>query len=198
MWFWYCLKARSLWFFTPSNPTLTFGGFEGESKKEMYEQLPPSSYPKTVYIKPNIPFSEVLQIIKAAGFTLFAQNSLRFAKTWTAELSGFYNAPSIDQGAFKGKGMWAIDAGVQKQLFANRATVKLSVSDIFNSMRFSGSTDFVGQKSTFTSKWESQQFKLSMNFRFGNNGVKAARSRGTGAEEETKRVQQGGGVGIGN
>ena len=39
VWLWYCLRARSCWFFTPSNPTLTFGGFEGESKKEMYDQM---------------------------------------------------------------------------------------------------------------------------------------------------------------
>ena len=51
-WLWYCMRSGSLWFFTPSNPTLTFGGFEGESKKEMYDQLPPGSYPKTVYISP--------------------------------------------------------------------------------------------------------------------------------------------------
>ncbi len=68
MWFWYCLRARSAWFFTPSNPTLTFGGFEGESKREMYEQLPPASYPKTVYIKPGVPFKEVLKAISDAGF----------------------------------------------------------------------------------------------------------------------------------
>jgi hypothetical protein len=58
-WFWNCLKARSLWFFTPSNPTITFGGFIGETKKETYGQLPPSSYPKTIYISPSISFSEV-------------------------------------------------------------------------------------------------------------------------------------------
>jgi hypothetical protein len=68
MWFWYCLRARSAWFFTPSNPTLTFGGFEGESKREMYEQLPPTSYPKTVYIKSGVPFEEVLKAISNAGF----------------------------------------------------------------------------------------------------------------------------------
>src|SRR2546430_15271244 len=28
VWFWYCLKARSFWFFSTSNPTITFGGFE--------------------------------------------------------------------------------------------------------------------------------------------------------------------------
>jgi hypothetical protein len=68
-WLWYCAKSRSFWFFTPSNPTLTFGGFEGESKKEMYDQLPPGSYPKTVLVTHQLPFEEVKQIIKSNAFT---------------------------------------------------------------------------------------------------------------------------------
>ena len=59
VWLWYCLKGRSFWFFTPSNPTLTFGGFEGEGKKEMYDQLPVGSFPKTIYIEPSLSFNEV-------------------------------------------------------------------------------------------------------------------------------------------
>jgi hypothetical protein len=51
MWFWYCIKSKSLWFFSASNPTLTFGGFEGESKEEMYLQLPQINYPHTIYIE---------------------------------------------------------------------------------------------------------------------------------------------------
>ena len=31
-WAWFCLRARTLWFFTPSNPAITFGGFAGETK----------------------------------------------------------------------------------------------------------------------------------------------------------------------
>jgi len=58
-----------MWFFTPSNPTLTFGGFEGESKKEMYEQLPRDTYPKTIYIQPPAPFAEIKRMISDAGFT---------------------------------------------------------------------------------------------------------------------------------
>lgn len=69
VWLWYCLKARSFWFFTPSNPTITFGGFEGESKKEMYEQLPPGSYPKSIFIKPTLSFDEVKQLVSANNFT---------------------------------------------------------------------------------------------------------------------------------
>ena len=46
VWLWYSLRSGSFWFFTPSNPTITFGGFEGEGKKEMYELLPEGSFPK--------------------------------------------------------------------------------------------------------------------------------------------------------
>ena len=46
VWLYYSIKARSFYFFTPTNPTLIFGGFEAGSKMEMYKQLPAGSYPK--------------------------------------------------------------------------------------------------------------------------------------------------------
>ncbi|MCH5600816.1 hypothetical protein [Niabella ginsengisoli] len=67
VWFWYCFKSKAFWFFTPSNPTITFGGFEGESKREMYNLLPADVIPQTIYIKPGIPVSELQQKIKDAG-----------------------------------------------------------------------------------------------------------------------------------
>lgn len=50
-WILYCIRARSLWFFTASNPTLTFGGYEGETKMEMYNLLPKGVVPKSILIK---------------------------------------------------------------------------------------------------------------------------------------------------
>ena len=67
-WVWYIIRSRSVWFFTPSNPTLTFGGFEGEAKKEMYELLPEGSYPKTIYIQPSQSFEEVKKMVAQHGF----------------------------------------------------------------------------------------------------------------------------------
>ena len=135
--------------------------------------------------------------LDAFGFNLFIQNSLKFAKTWTAELSGFYNAPTIYQGSFKAKSIYNVDAGISKQIMKGKATVKASVSDVFNTMKFTATSDFAGQATTFSYRQESQQFKLSCNYRFGNNKVKPARQRASGAEDELKRVQQSGGV-IGN
>lgn len=53
-WIAHCVKARSCWFFTAANPTLTFGGYEGENKMEMYNQLPEGTYPKTIFISCRI------------------------------------------------------------------------------------------------------------------------------------------------
>lgn len=69
VWFWYCLRSRSLWYFSSSNPTITFGGFEGEGKKEMYDQLPPELVPRTIYIMHDWTFDEVKQKIAQAGFS---------------------------------------------------------------------------------------------------------------------------------
>src|SRR5204863_2569545 len=63
-WFWYCLKARSLWFFTPSNPGIVFGGFIGETKQEMYKHLPPSTYPTSIFVTPALAIEEVLSLIE--------------------------------------------------------------------------------------------------------------------------------------
>jgi len=69
VWAWYCIKSRAVWFFSSSNPTITFGGFEGESKREMYDQLPPDSFPKTIYINQDLSFEEVKKIaLQDAGF----------------------------------------------------------------------------------------------------------------------------------
>jgi hypothetical protein len=66
-WLWFCLKARSFWFFTPSNPTITFGGFVGETKGEIYRQLPEGLYPKTVFVSPGCSLPEVFRMIKTAN-----------------------------------------------------------------------------------------------------------------------------------
>lgn len=68
VWVYYAFKAKAFWFFSPVNPTLEFSGFEGESKKEMYEQLPEKYYPKTMFVAAQQNLQQVLQGITAKGF----------------------------------------------------------------------------------------------------------------------------------
>lgn len=66
-WLGYILRSRAVWFFTPSNPKLTFGGLDGEPKKEMYDLLPPELYPSTFNVLPGEPFTGVLEKMEAKG-----------------------------------------------------------------------------------------------------------------------------------
>jgi iron complex outermembrane receptor protein len=128
-------------------------------------------------------------------FSYFMQNSFNLGKGWTGELSGFYNSPTLWQGIFKSIGMWGVDGGIQKSLFKGRGTIKTSVSDMFRSLKWSGTTNFSGSYGKASGRWESRQFKVNFTWRFGSNTVKAARQRATGIEEESKRTNQSGGIG---
>lgn len=59
VWGWYMLSSWSVWFFTPSNPKITFGGMDGETKKEMYDLLPKHLYPATFNVLPQQDFNTV-------------------------------------------------------------------------------------------------------------------------------------------
>lgn len=125
---------------------------------------------------------------KAVALNLFMQHSLKFAKWWTAELTGFYYSPSLQESNIRVQGFWSADAGVQTRLLHDKATVKLAVSDVFNTLQFRSKSSFAGQVVHYNTKNETRQVKLSVSIRLGSNDVKSARQRKSGAEEEMKRV----------
>ncbi len=137
--------------------------------------------------------------LDAFAVNLYAQQSIKLGKTTTFEMSGFYASPSVWQGTFKSKAMWSLDAGLQQSLLKGKATVKASVTDIFKTMKWGGTSDFAGQYIKMDGGWDSRQFKLNLTYRFGNSQVKADRQRKTAADEESKRVggQSAGGIGGG-
>ncbi|MEO6134635.1 MAG: hypothetical protein ABIP35_05750 [Ginsengibacter sp.] len=67
VWLWYMIRSGSVWFFTPSNPKLTFGGMDGEPKKEMHDLLPPHLRPKYFNVKPKEIFSTIIKNLELEG-----------------------------------------------------------------------------------------------------------------------------------
>jgi hypothetical protein len=68
VWAWLGMRARSLFFFAAANPTIENGGFMMESKKKIYDLLPPRSYPGTRYFRRQEDPAMVSQQLKEAGF----------------------------------------------------------------------------------------------------------------------------------
>lgn len=136
--------------------------------------------------------------VDAFSVSFFMQNSLKIGKKgWTAELSGFYNSPSIWGGTFKSNTIWSVDGGFQKPVFKGKGNFKISVSDMFGSLKWTGTSDYNGQKFIVSGRPEATQLRTSLTWRFGSNTVKGARQRKDAQEEENKRTQGGGGIGVG-
>lgn len=127
-------------------------------------------------------------------FTIYAQNSFNLGKGWSSEISGWYVSPSIWQGISRSSRMWSMDAGLQKIILKGAGNIKVSVSDIFQSMRWRGVSNFAGQHIVATGGWESRLLKLNFIWRFGNTQLKDSRQRKTGTEEESKRIREESGM----
>lgn len=67
VWLWYAIKAKAFWYFTPVNPTLIFAGFEGGSKKEMFDQLPSWCCPTSLYVDPAEKIEKIKADMQEAG-----------------------------------------------------------------------------------------------------------------------------------
>ncbi|TRX35498.1 D-alanine--D-alanine ligase [Flavobacterium sp. ZT3R18] len=67
LWAYYSIKAKSVFFFNASNPTIKNGGFMMESKKQIYNLIPQHYYPKTELVKEGTPVDEINKVLENAG-----------------------------------------------------------------------------------------------------------------------------------
>jgi hypothetical protein len=69
-WLWLSLKARSLLFFTASNPSILSGGMMGESKSEVLKMVPEGVKPKTILFNYPTQKETVLSELMKHGLAL--------------------------------------------------------------------------------------------------------------------------------
>jgi len=70
LWAYYAIKARTIFFFNACNPTMANGGFVMDSKIEIYDLIPQQYYPKTTFVKENIPFEDVVATLQQSHIQL--------------------------------------------------------------------------------------------------------------------------------
>jgi hypothetical protein len=67
LWAYYSIKAKSIFFFNASNPTIKNGGFMMESKKQIYNLIPQNYYPKTELVKARTSVEDINKVLEDAG-----------------------------------------------------------------------------------------------------------------------------------
>jgi hypothetical protein len=63
VWFYYSAKAKSFFFFNAANPLIKNAGFLMESKKEIYDIIPPQYIPKTLFFKNGTAVDDILKTV---------------------------------------------------------------------------------------------------------------------------------------
>src|SRR6185436_18988863 len=77
-WLWLSLRARSLFFFSASNPGITMGGMLGESKHDVLKLVPDQYKPKTIFVE--------YPATKESVLDLFSQHHFQFPVIFKPDL----------------------------------------------------------------------------------------------------------------
>ena len=128
--------------------------------------------------------------LSIGNFSANSSHSFKISESFSAELSGFYNGPSIS-GSARYNGLYVINFGLQKTFKDDWGSLKFGINDLLESFEFNGGTDLPDQniKTSNTFDFSNRTFLLTYSRNFGNTKVKAARDRETGSEEERRRVK---------
>jgi outer membrane receptor protein involved in Fe transport len=115
-------------------------------------------------------------------------NQFTLSKTWSAELSGFYdNGGTYGQFVILPKGM--LNAAIQKKILNNKGSIKLNVRDIFHTFRPSGTiTNIVGANATFHNFLDTRVATLAFTYSFGKLTNTPQKRDTGGAESEQGRA----------
>ena len=125
------------------------------------------------------------------NFNVYAQNTIKLPADFTFEISGWYNSAGVWGGSFLSDPNGSLDLGLQKKLFKQQATLKLSYSDLLNTAPWNSRNVYAGIVILARGNWESQMFRTSFTWRFGNSQMKGLRQRKAGSETEQKRIGGG-------
>jgi iron complex outermembrane recepter protein len=127
--------------------------------------------------------------INASVYGANMQHSFALGHDFKVEMVGWLSR-SRPVVTWKTRPFGALDIGVEKQFFANRASLKFSMTDLFRtSIPFRGTTDFGG---LFMDVWvmgENHTAKINFTYRLGSNHVRSLRQRQSGIESESQRVK---------
>ncbi|MXV17750.1 outer membrane beta-barrel protein [Hufsiella ginkgonis] len=116
-------------------------------------------------------------------------NQFSLGHGWTAELYSFYVTPKTD-GQFKHFTQAQVNTGLQKKVLSDKASLKISVRDVFYSNLPGGTiTNVKNTEATYHNDFHNRAFTLGFSCNFGA-AIKNARKRDTGsAGAEQSRVR---------
>jgi len=124
--------------------------------------------------------------LRATSYNIFMQNTFKFNKTTSFELSGFFNGPSVWGGTFRNKPMGGLDVAFQKTFLGGKLVLRLAYGDILRTMRWRGISEYAGLYMDASGLWESRTARINLTWKIGNQKLKEKKASQV---DEFKRVK---------
>jgi hypothetical protein len=124
--------------------------------------------------------------LRATSYNIFMQNTFKFNKTASFELSGFFNGPSVWGGTFRNKPMGGLDVAFQKTFLSEKLVLRLAYGDILRTMRWRGISQYAGLYMDASGLWESRTARINLTWKIGNQKLKEKKASQV---DEFKRVK---------
>ncbi|HET9431361.1 MAG TPA: outer membrane beta-barrel protein, partial [Chitinophagaceae bacterium] len=128
--------------------------------------------------------------VRYTAFTANMNNNFTIGKGWGAELGGWYRGKS-PEGLLVADPMGSLNAGITKQVFKKKGSLKLGIRDILYTSQFSGYAKYSDVDVVIGARRDSRQVTLNFNYRFGKSNIAPERRRKGGASDEQNRVKTG-------
>lgn len=114
------------------------------------------------------------------------QNYFTISNTVTAELGAYYASRDLSGQTFT-KGMYRVFASVQKKMFADKASIRLTFDDIFHSWVYKNRSISLKQADSYqVSESDTQRIGIAFSYRFGKSSINRKRHKNTTDEERSR------------
>lgn len=127
------------------------------------------------------------------GYVSFMANthqSFILGSGWTGELTGMFRSSFI-MGPLIIQPLGMVSAGLKKALWNDKASLKLNIQDIFQTLNFRGNIDFGNLHATTATHIHQRAANLTFTWNFGNQKVKVNKHENSAIQKEENRIQKG-------
>ena len=122
------------------------------------------------------------------SFMVNVTNTFTIKQGFSLELSGFYRGKGVDQLTIN-QPIYQMSIGGQKNIFKNKATIRLNIRDPFAWQEYRGVTEYGNIYAKIHSKFDVRQVTANFTYRFGKNIQQPPqRRRNNATQDEQNRV----------
>jgi outer membrane receptor for ferrienterochelin and colicin len=120
-------------------------------------------------------------------YNLSVTNSFTITPHLSAQLSGYYNSPTI-QGFYRSVSYYALNAGATLNLLNNKAVFSLSLADLLYTERGAADVHYTSQDFGFYRRNDTRLLRLTFTYKLGNTGLPHKSQREGAGQEERNRA----------